>query len=358
MSQHHFFKSVEITNFRVFKHIKASKLRRLNIISGLNATGKSALLETLFLSVDLNNPACLIRPYQWRSIPLSGSDLPRLFPDKESSAIVRVQTSAGKHTIVMSLGRPSDGLVHSAAKGNIAGAMQHLNIPDIEGVNLVSTVDTFEKSFKRLFINQVGDEFNTTASHEGPQRAEIVAQYLGQSVKSSPSELSDKVSQITRSRRKDELVQHLRFISSSIDDVLVLQDGAVSQVYAVSDSEYIPLALMGAGIYASFEVIVAAMISRNGVIFMDEIDTLLHFSVVPKLWSLLATLSREQNVQIFAVTHSKEAILSATIGIDEAESSADFQYIRIDSNADNHLVTSYNLSDVRSAFDLNVEIRK
>jgi AAA15 family ATPase/GTPase len=41
---------IEITNFRCFDRLKVSGCKRINLISGKNNVGKTALLEAIFLS--------------------------------------------------------------------------------------------------------------------------------------------------------------------------------------------------------------------------------------------------------------------------------------------------------------------
>ena len=41
--------SFEIKNFRLFKHLKIEKLGRVNLITGKNNVGKTALLEALHI---------------------------------------------------------------------------------------------------------------------------------------------------------------------------------------------------------------------------------------------------------------------------------------------------------------------
>ena len=43
---------------------------------------------------------------------------------------------------------------------------------------------------------------------------------------------------------------------------------------------------------------------------MDEIDNGIHYTNLDKLWEIILTISKQQNVQVFATTHSKECIES------------------------------------------------
>ncbi len=58
---------VEIRNFRCFKNIKLNGLKRFNFIVGESGTGKTALLEALFLAA-AGNPQIWFRLRRWRGL--------------------------------------------------------------------------------------------------------------------------------------------------------------------------------------------------------------------------------------------------------------------------------------------------
>ncbi|WP_390903751.1 AAA family ATPase [Trichothermofontia sichuanensis] len=43
-------RNIEVRNFRCFDYLKVSGLEKLNLISGKNNIGKTALLEAIFLN--------------------------------------------------------------------------------------------------------------------------------------------------------------------------------------------------------------------------------------------------------------------------------------------------------------------
>jgi len=57
--------SFEIKNFRCFEHIKQDGLRRFNLLVGKSGSGKTALLEALFLAGGAN-PEIYFRLRRWR----------------------------------------------------------------------------------------------------------------------------------------------------------------------------------------------------------------------------------------------------------------------------------------------------
>ena len=43
-------KNIEVEHFRLFKQLSVKKLKRFNLITGRNASGKTTFLESLFLN--------------------------------------------------------------------------------------------------------------------------------------------------------------------------------------------------------------------------------------------------------------------------------------------------------------------
>ena len=48
--QEHFLKNIEIIDFKCFKNFKAKDFKRVNLISGKNNVGKTALLEASYIN--------------------------------------------------------------------------------------------------------------------------------------------------------------------------------------------------------------------------------------------------------------------------------------------------------------------
>ena len=59
--------SLSIKNFRLFKDVKVDGCRRINILVGENGSGKTALLEALFLAAGVS-PELALRTRAWRGV--------------------------------------------------------------------------------------------------------------------------------------------------------------------------------------------------------------------------------------------------------------------------------------------------
>jgi hypothetical protein len=353
-----FFKSFSIDNFRVFRKIDFKRIKRLNVISGINGSGKSALIETMFLSMDMANPASLLRPFLFRQIPLGGDDLRILFPSTETPSQISAKTSQGQINIKLDFGFSKDDGILSSSNNfmpNRPLPLSQLSSSKVEGVNFESSENG--NLTRKLFIFQANGALNTSG-HWTSDSITPIGIFLSHSTPTPPQESADRVSQLIKKGKKQNVIKYLAMLEPSIEDVVVFQDGQVAQVYVERKNELLtPLALMGGGFRAFFEIVTSAMASNGGVIFIDEVDSALHFSIVPKLWELLATIADIENVQVFAITHSRETISSAAQGVRDAGRSSDFQYVRIDTLSEYHRCTQYDMEELQDAIELRVEVR-
>ncbi len=85
-----------IKNFRGFDEIELGPLDRVNLITGRNSVGKTALLEAIFLHLGSHNPALGNVVNQLRGLPLSISDPTEswgwLFHGKRTSTTIQVES--------------------------------------------------------------------------------------------------------------------------------------------------------------------------------------------------------------------------------------------------------------------------
>ncbi|MCH9739663.1 MAG: ATP-binding protein, partial [Epsilonproteobacteria bacterium] len=77
-----------------------------------------------------------------------------------------------------------------------------------------------------------------------------------------------------------------------------------------TNDKYIELSEFGQGIKTFINIISSILLLKDDVIFIDEIENGIHYTNLDKLWEIILTISKQQNVQVFATTHSKECIES------------------------------------------------
>lgn len=65
---------------------------------------------------------------------------------------------------------------------------------------------------------------------------------------------------------------------------------------------------MGEGMNRMFGIALALVNAKDGMLLIDEVDTGLHYSVLPDLWRLIFEVAHRLNVQVFATSHSWDCI--------------------------------------------------
>ena len=109
-------------------------------------------------------------------------------------------------------------------------------------------------------------------------------------------------------------------------------------------------------------LIVSVMINRaGGLVFIDEIDNGLHYSVLRILWKGIIQAAREYDVQVFATTHSAEAMRHLTWVLDDEEYK-DYRddvaaYTLIRANDDTVRSFRYSAEQLEFAMEHDMEVR-
>jgi AAA15 family ATPase/GTPase len=85
----------------------------------------------------------------------------------------------------------------------------------------------------------------------------------------------------------------------------------IQVVVDIGLSELLPLAQVGQGVYRLATILATMIGEKTDVLLIDEVENGLHHSVQKQVWTGLAEVAKELNVQIFATTHSGECLQAA-----------------------------------------------
>ena len=104
----------------------------------------------------------------------------------------------------------------------------------------------------------------------------------------------------------------MQVIESTLKDLEILYDGYQAAIYAdLGMNQLMPLTSMGEGMNRMLSLVLAMSDSQVGVVFVDEIENGIHYSIQRRFWRAIFELSQEHKVQVFATTHSYEMIRAA-----------------------------------------------
>lgn len=267
----HFIKNIEINNFKCFEDFTAEGFGRVNLIGGKNNVGKTAFMEACYVNVQAKILNCFI--FSLQNIKYMRENLNIL----ENSAIDNVQTfvEQSNHIFISS----NINQIHFRIDENDGIKKYHFEFnQQIIDVNAKDFSFALANIYNIQFIDNFG--FNNTQLKNG---------YLSVQKKDQEQFLNDILNQF------DARIE--KFIGGDTPQCRV--NGA-----------WLDLTELGDGARHLVSIVVSLFRCENGKLFIDELDNGIHYTQLDELWEIILTVSQEQNVQVFATTHSKECIES------------------------------------------------
>lgn len=177
------------------------------------------------------------------------------------------------------------------------------------------------------------------------------------------SPIEDANVYIKAARRKDNetrIETLLREVDPRLQRVRNYPDERTSKplLYAHIDvNDAIPASQLGQGFNRLLRIYSALLSAEADVFLIDEVETGLYHGVLPTVWKGLAAVARQEDVQIFATTHSREAILAAHRVFSE-EPEYDFAYHRLERDLKGEVqVVTYDQEALAGADEANFEVR-
>ncbi|MGP1382020.1 MAG: AAA family ATPase [Thainema sp.] len=351
-------KSVRIENFRCFKTFELQQLGRVNLLVGMNNSGKTSILEAIYLlsSQDifeaLKETALNRGEYIWMPEDRSQEiDIRHLFCEHRIKAGSKFSVFGFNHD-------EEQKLTFSIEKNTRSN---RFNDSELE-VNISKSGKTNEAMGSPLssFGGLSTELFPFTARREDlTQRT----QYMKTSFLTT-QEMMDLFDQVVLTPEEDLVIQAMKIIEPHIERIAsvgssqyISKKASGGLVLRLSDSdERIPLGSMGDGVWRILGLALAIVNAKDGILLVDEIDAGLHFTAMADMWKLIWKTAKRLNVQVFATTHSNDCWTSlATIANAENPSEEGITIQRIEKGKPTSVV--FTERQIAIAAERGIEVR-
>jgi len=303
--------SLRIQNFRAFSNLEIDPLSRVNLLIGQNNSGKTSLLEALFLLSAGGNPQAALNQNVVRMTDniapgmLSETFWKAMFNGFDVSKEVEI---SAKHTLLGQL-----ELKFTLEQPNF------INLPAKETVGLAMPE----------MKNTTGLKFSYRGGPQSPvngqMRVTVDGFHIEQPTLSTPfnsvilssrvgnhKEDAQRLGELRRQKRGKLLTEALRIVEPRLTSVEDNSAAGVPMIWGdVGLRELVPLHVMGEGMTRIARLILAISSAPDGIVLVDEIENGLHHSVLAKVWQSVSTAAEEFNTQVFASTHSFECLEAA-----------------------------------------------
>lgn len=339
------FQDAYISNFRGIKNCSFQRFSQVNIFYGKNNSGKSTVLESLFLLSGISNPIILLNENNMRAYSrIDERDIASFFHnfDEKTPIEFRAQEDNSAHNIRSIQITPIEKDITIFSNENFEKIPTNTVRKEYGLVYKFSVGDSFSRRIP-LIVEKKSNSFSATVPRikgyeEKFQTIFLAPQFQFQIV-------LEKLAEIIKNKEKEPIIEGLKILSADVKDIAIIN----AEVFVdVGLSQMIPLKLMGDGMRKLIAIFISIFSCKNGAVIIDEIDNGLHFTAIQPLLRLISTLCKKLNVQFFASTHSKEILeqLFASNDIDLKQ----FNIYTLFKNDDETTARCFNGPDAKNAY--------
>jgi AAA domain, putative AbiEii toxin, Type IV TA system/AAA domain len=345
--------TLDVTNFRCFETLKLESLRRVNILTGANASGKTALLESLLIGA-IGSPEGMIRSNRLRG----GQEFFSLGPQNFKSfwapwfnnldqQIVISYADDEKVTRALKIYFSAQATAAGTGRNQSVGATQAQSITPILFDRILPN-----NRVQRLVgsLNPQGQPVFQAAANYGP-----ITYIFPATLASSEADNVTWFSDIKINGRADEVVEQITSEFPFIKDLEVLAPGGIQAIYAKLDRVSRPLSQISAGIHKILSVYSGISAIEKGVVLIDEIENGIYYEKYESVWRGIVDLCKRRNNQVFITSHSLEC-LKALVPVLE-ENLDDFSLIRTERRNGKCVAIHTSGASMKAAIEMGGEIR-
>ena len=297
-------KNFTIKNYKSIKELEIKNLNRINLLVGRNNAGKSNILEAILLyathfnlnsimQINSQRSEQIISPQLIERGSLSSLCLPLAHNRSILSLREGIKLNSGQEDITLQ--QVKVGLIEK--EGSIIRNYSAFRSDEVIGHGVPRVVIPTKSGMQYFKLTYELSSINTPCI------------YVNCATKQMPK-WTKYWDNIVLSEDKGNIIKALQIIDSKIEDVAVISREITNQLrpYVKVEGNIHPLFAMGDGTVHMFNIMLALINAKNGILLLDEMENGLHVRTLEKLWKIVNDLSKQWNVQVFVTTHSNDCI--------------------------------------------------
>lgn len=320
---------LELKNFRAFEHIRFESLGRANLIIGRNNTGKTSVLEALVMKMGSGVQITEL-PFMFRD-NVQGDDFQNYW-----SYLARDQKWEDFGI------RTDDGAI-----GDVQDREGIVKLMETESGApiLVAVIQS-----NQINISGIPSRAKTTILSTKASPPQSISELFNQIAPLNPNN-EDKLQDLLRNSIEPRL-KRLRYAKpKGTDTHLVYAD--------LGKGPMLPFTQLGQAFTRTLEIYCEIFANQPKIILIDEIENGLYYEGMEDFWKGLFEVLVDQDVQLFATTHSRECMEAAHVAA-TGRSEYPLRFLRLDRRADDPekiVATTFGQDEMQTAMETNREMR-
>jgi hypothetical protein len=307
-------RDLEITGFRAFGRLRLENLAPVNLLVGRNNVGKTSVLEAIQLYAHGGASSTIRDLLEIRDLLDTSSRLTRNGTERLQLAVDQLfHRTNGEAAGSLRIGPvPGQGpllqiervLVETNSDPNQQAIFDiDEQVPTAEpGIRvIVGTERAISVPFSR---------FEASFRWRGwKDLAPVVFVSSDGFLAENPGDLWDK---IALTDAEEWVLDALRIIAPEVERLSFIQDqegyDRIPVVKVEGVRRPVPLRTLGDGMSRLLTISLALVNASRGYLLIDEVENGIHYAAHPRLWRMIFDIASRLDVQVFATTHSWDAV--------------------------------------------------
>lgn len=355
-------RDITIENYRLFEKFHLEGMTQINLLVGTNNSGKSSLLEAIYLLVCYEDPTVLFELLHNR-----GEFVTRKYDDNEIFQIAEIfrghQLQKDCKIVVTSHQDKQVSLEYKYLDYGMSWPSRNVQKDGLRidyilkeaSIGFVARDLSETESFGRFGLED--DIFS------GGYSGNIVRQpnkYFMSIDRLSHEEITAMWNQIVLTPKEDMVLGALRILEANLERIALMSHTTpeMSVRLKIKDRPTpVPLGSMGDGMYRILALAMSLVSSEKGVLLVDEIDTGLHYKALTNMWRLVIETAKKLDVQVFATTHSWDCLAAFQQALTQSEENALGTVFRLERKNGQIEYTAYTGEELTVAVEHDIEVR-
>jgi hypothetical protein len=301
--------NVRFENYKCFKKASLTDCRRINILLGANASGKTSLLEGMFLASG-GSPELAVRTRQMRGVEQNFFAAPvgmdylfsDLFYNFDRTKDISL-TLTGSTNITRSL--------NVRYTGEVSLVVPNHNTPTPATMPAPLSFEWTIANGKTQCTPMIGQGGFVTFSASA--KVDIETYFFSASMQFSSAENANRFSNLSQRFAEKRIVEIFLDEFPELSGLSVEIFNGVPAVAAIKAGmeRKLPLTLISGGMNKFLAILTCLQYAQGTTLFIDEIENGFYYKRFEPTWKAIHALAIETKGQLFASTHSRECLEAA-----------------------------------------------
>lgn len=332
------FKSIFVNSYKQLKSVKIEKLSKINIFAGLNNSGKTTLLEAIYLLAKQNDFDGLLEVMRRRG---------KFSADQIDPEWILEQVNGDNYII-------SGSFDNSKTCINIISHLEEDSSIDksryLSSIEIDSHYDKHKNlSCTRLYKGRERETHGDSTKHLCP----VI--FTSPFFLNEPHRYANYYHRSTQAKALPIIFSFLKEkILPSLQDIRLTDE---RQRFVVSDERFekgVDLCAYGEGLQRMFFLSLLFASANNGILLIDEFENAIHTNLIEPFSKFIYEMAKNFNVQVFITSHSKECIDAFAEAITDPNDVAYHALVKKDGNVIAREFTGHEFKNLLDAGDVDL----